>query len=354
MPLRFAALQGHDARTEAMTTTSRSATSGSGHWHWGAQDLWAQLEPLLPGLSVEVLARAPSTNGVLLERARILPNARTSGTSGTSGFGPLRDAPDSPDAPERVGRRQADMQPCLLVAEHQTAGHGRLGRGWRSARGASLTFSLALPLAPQDWSGLSLAVGVALADALQPEAAPIAPRLMLKWPNDLWLLPPAQDATPDLPPDAAHGRKLGGILIETLVAGRQRLAVIGVGLNVTPLPAPVPVDLVGRLAALNEFIPDATAPAMLARVALPLVRALQVFEREGFAAFAQAFAARDMLLDEAVRTTAADTPEGIARGVDARGALLLEVAGSMHTIASGEVSVRPAAGPDTIASPETL
>ncbi|MCB2020160.1 MAG: biotin--[acetyl-CoA-carboxylase] ligase [Burkholderiaceae bacterium] len=348
MPLRFAALPGHDARTETMTIISRSATAGSGHWHWGAQELWAQLEPLLPGLSVEVLARAPSTNALLLERARIAPNARN------SGFGPLRDAPGSADAPERVGRRQADLQPCLLVAEHQTAGHGRQGRGWRSARGASLTFSLALPLAPQDWSGLSLAVGVALADALQPEAAPTAPRLMLKWPNDLWLLPPAQDAAPERPPDAAHGRKLGGILIETLVAGRQRLAVIGIGLNVTPLPAPLPTDLVGRLAALNEFIPDATAPAMLARVALPLVQALQVFEREGFAAFGAAFAARDMLRDEAVRTTAADTPEGIARGVDAQGALRLDVAGRMHTIASGEVSVRPAAGPDTIASPDTL
>lgn len=328
-----------------MTTASRGATSGSGHWHWGAQELWAQLEPLLPGLSVEVLARAPSTNGVLLERARITPNARN------SGFGPLR---DTPDAPDRVGRRQADMQPCLLVAEHQTAGHGRLGRGWRSARGASLTFSLALPLAPQDWSGLSLAVGVALAAALQPDATPTEPRLMLKWPNDLWLLPPPHATARDPQHDAGHGRKLGGILIETLVSGRQRLAVIGVGLNVTPLPAPVPVDLVGRLAALNEFIPDATAPAMLARVALPLVQALQVFEREGFAAFAQAFAARDMLRDEAVRTTAADTPEGIARGVDAQGALLLEVASGLHTIASGEVSVRPAAAPDTIASPDTL
>ena len=50
------------------------------------------------------------------------------------------------------------------------AGRGRLGRSWRPVRGASLTFSLALPLAPRDWSGLSLAVGVALVQALQPDA----------------------------------------------------------------------------------------------------------------------------------------------------------------------------------------
>lgn len=339
MPLRLAALPGHIARAETMTT-SQSAAAGAGHWRWGAQELWAQLEPKLPGLSVEVLARAPSTNSVLLERARIAPNARN------SGFGSL------PDEAKHVGRRQADMLPCLLVAEHQTAGRGRLGRGWRSARGASLTFSLALPFAPIDWSGLSLAVGVALACTLQPEATPSTPRLALKWPNDLWLTPSAEQGPPA---DGSLGRKLGGVLIETLVSGRQRLAVIGVGLNIAPLPEPLPIDLHGRLASLSEIDPDATAPATLARVAMPLVEALQTFEREGFAAFADRYAARDMLRGQAVRTTAADAPEGTARGVDAQGALLIETAdGLLHAISSGEVSVRPASGPDTIASTETL
>lgn len=317
-------------------TAARGAAPSAGHWRWGAQELWARLEPKLPGLSVEVLARAPSTNAVLLERARIAPNARN------SGFGTLR------DDTQLVGRRQADMQPCLLVAEHQTGGRGRLGRGWRSARGASLTFSLALPLAPLDWSGLSLAVGVALADALQPATAPSTPRLALKWPNDLWLMPPAAQ---DPPADGSLGRKLGGVLIETLLSGRQRLAVIGVGLNVQPLPEPLPIDLHGRLASISEFDPDATAPAALARIALPLVEALQIFEREGFGAFAGRFAARDMLRDQEVRTSAAAWPHGMARGVDASGALLLETADGVHPIASGEVSVRPAGGPDTIPSP---
>lgn len=336
MPLRLAALPGHDARAETMI---RSAVSLAGHWHWGAQELWAQLEPKLPGLSVEVLARVPSTNTVLLERARIAPKARN------SGFGTL------PQQSDRIGRRQADMLPCLLIAEHQTAGRGRLGRGWRSARGASLTFSLALPLAPSDWSGLSLAVGVALADALQPEVTRSAPRIALKWPNDLWLIPSAEHGPPA---DGSLGRKLGGVLIETLLSDRQRLAVIGVGLNIETLPEPLPLDLHGRLASLSEIDSNATAPAALARVALPLVEALQTFEREGFAAFAERYAARDMLRDQPVRTTAADTPQGIARGVDAHGALLIETAGGVQAIVSGEVSVRPAASPDTIAPSETL
>ena len=64
----------------------------------------------------------------------------------------------------RAGR----TEPVLLVAEQQTAGRGRLGRGWHSGAGDSLTFSLGLPLAPADWSGLSLAVGVSLAESLHP------------------------------------------------------------------------------------------------------------------------------------------------------------------------------------------
>lgn len=319
-----------------MTAGRGPAPAVGGHWHWDAQALWAQLEPRLPGLSVEVLARVPSTNTTLIERARVAPHARDGRRGGL------------PDTGDRVGRRQADMQPCLLVAEHQTAGRGRLGRGWRSARGASLTFSLALPMAPADWSGLSLAVGVALADALQPEAAPSAPRIALKWPNDLWLAPSPEQAPAA---DGSLGRKLGGVLIETLASGRQRLAVIGIGLNIAPLPEPLPVDLQGRMASIAEIDPAASPPAVLARIALPLVEDLHRFERDGFAAFAERFAARDLLRGHAVRTTAADAPEGTARGVDARGALLIDAADGRHTITSGEVSVRPASGPDTIPSP---
>ena len=107
-------------------------------------------------------------------------------------------------APERVaetGSTNADLlarvraaaasgatasRPCLLVAERQTAGRGRHGRAWHATPDASLTFSLAWPLAPRRLSGLSLAVGVALAEALDPRAGD-ALRIGLKWPNDLWL-----------------------------------------------------------------------------------------------------------------------------------------------------------------------
>jgi BirA family biotin operon repressor/biotin-[acetyl-CoA-carboxylase] ligase len=291
---------------------------------WGAQDLWQQLVPLLPGLSVEVLRGTASTNSALLERARVLPEGRRD-----DGDVVVHRSVES----ATFGRRSADLLPCLLVAEHQSAGRGRQGRTWKSVSGASLTFSLGLPLAPADWSGLSLAVGVALCDALDPptEHADAVgrggrPRLGLKWPNDLWLL----DA------DGA-GRKLGGILIETVAAGEHRLAVIGVGLNVLPFAA---ANLNTGFATLRELDPQATAPAVLARVALPLVQALQRFEREGFGAFAPAFAARDLLRGRVVYTTRADVPQGTARGVSPLGALLVETPAGTVALTSGEVSVR--------------
>ena len=295
---------------------------------WGAEALWQQLVPLLPGLSVEVVARALSTNTSLLERARATPDVRDN-TSANSADVVVRRSVES----GAFGRRAVDLQPCLLVAEHQSAGRGRQGRSWQSLPGASLTFSLGLPLAATDWSGLSLAVGVALCEALEP-AHSAGPQIGLKWPNDLWLMDGPLHG-------AATGRKLGGILIETVAAGTQRLVIIGVGLNVLPFDV---AEANTGFAALHELDAATTAPTVLATIALPLVRALQQFEREGFAAFAERFAARDLLRGRTVRTTSAEVPEGIARGVSLQGALLVQSASGIASVTSGEVSVRLAPG----------
>ena len=295
---------------------------------WGAAALWQQLVPLLPGRSVEVAGRALSTNTSLLERARATPDVRDN-TSANSADVVVRRSVES----GAFGRRAVDLQPCLLVAEHQSAGRGRQGRSWQSLPGASLTFSLGLPLAATDWSGLSLAVGVALCEALEP-AHSAGPQIGLKWPNDLWLMDGPLHG-------AATGRKLGGILIETVAAGTQRLVIIGVGLNVLPFDV---AEANTGFAALHELDAATTAPTVLAKIALPLVRALQQFEREGFAAFAERFAARDLLRGRTVRTTSAEVPEGIARGVSLQGALLVQSASGIASVTSGEVSVRLAPG----------
>ena len=272
------------------------------HGSWGTQALWEQLSPLLPGLSIEVVDRLPSTNAALVER--------------------LREASRGARESHGRGLRSDDLRPTLLVAIDQTQGRGRLGRNWQSSAGASLTFSLSMPLERADWSGLSLAVGVALAGAFDSEGSAIG----LKWPNDLWLRL-----------GEAPGRKVGGILIEAMGIGDHRMAVIGIGLNVQP------VHLAEAAASLSEIEPQLNPQAALARLMPPLVRALLSFEREGFAAFEAAYAQRDLLRGGPVVTTDAACPRGEAVGVDADGALQVrDEAGQVHRIVSGEVSVRPA------------
>lgn len=249
-----------------------------------AERVWEAVAPQLPGFSVEVLTEIDSTNTELMRRARA-----------------------------------GALAPTLLVALSQSAGRGRRGKAWQSAPGDSLTFSLGLPLAPADWSGLSLAVGVSLADSLHPE-------VRLKWPNDLWW----------------RGRKLGGILVETATQGAGRCVVVGVGLNLaTPvLPALPAADMPPvPPAGLRECLPGLEAGPLMGQVLPALVRDVQAFEALGFEAFAQRFAQRDALSGQAVRTS--DGLEGEACGVGTDGGLRVLTADGMRTVSSAEVSVRP-------------
>jgi BirA family biotin operon repressor/biotin-[acetyl-CoA-carboxylase] ligase len=140
------------------------------------------------------------------------------------------------------------------------------------------------------------------------------------------------------------GRKLGGILIETLTADGQRQLVVGVGLNILPFDAGA---LDSGFAALQELDPGASAPDALARLAPALIGALRAFERDGFAAFAQAYAARDLLRGRAVSAQVAGRggdgavlAEGIAQGVAEDGALLVNTAAGVVRVSSGDVRVR--------------
>ena len=292
---------------------------------WGLPALQQRLQAVEPDLRLELVASIASTNSALLERATAL---RAHGHNSA--------APPFPA--------------CILVAQAQTQGRGRQGRAWHAQPGASLTFSLALTLAPRDWSGLSLAVGVALAEALDPAPAetapPPAPRIGLKWPNDLWL----RDAS--VP---GGGRKLGGVLIESCgwaiaeaaaaapaaEATRPvpRVCVIGVGLNVGPQGVE---GASSGVAWLQELRPQATAAQALACVALPLLQAVRRFEQAGFAGVAGAFARRDLLQGQAVSTTLAGLRTGTAQGVDAVGALRVRAPdGTLRAVIGGEVTVRP-------------
>ena len=272
---------------------------------WPLEDLWLALSPMSPGLSLELLPSIDSTNTELMRRAR-----------------------------------QGQTDAIVLIAETQTAGRGRLGRSWASAPGDSLTFSLGLMLDPPDWSGLSLAVGVALAESLTqllhvqaPHAAHPDPEravLGLKWPNDLWCDP------------GTGPHKLGGILIETATipdaASTQsgRYAVIGIGLN---LRTPVGVDSSIPPLGLVELEPGLNAPTLLRELMPGVLRTVLDFNRDGFAPLLSRFTRRDWLRDQAIRLS--DGREGWARGVDLQGCLQVDTANGRELVNSNEISIRP-------------
>ncbi len=227
--------------------------------------------------------------------------------------------------------------PVLLLAEEQTAGRGRRGRRWHASPGAALMFSLRwpLPAGVGGLAGLSLAAGVAIAQALR---ALGAAGIALKWPNDLL-------ASAD-----RGGGKLGGILVETRSKAGRTTAVIGVGLNCRRMPG-LDTRLKRAIASLDEAF-DVLPPrnAIASGVAGELVRALHSFETDGFIAFKDAWesmhAHQGALLK--VRTTGGHVFAGIADGIAPDGGLLLRNRRGVRSIHSGTV-VRGAASRDSAA-----
>jgi len=228
--------------------------------------------------------------------------------------------------------------PCLLVADRQRAGRGRHGRHWHATPAASLTFSIAWTSPRSDLSGLSLAVGCALADAIDVPGRPL--RIGLKWPNDLWLVDAPSAGVDDLgsprDPFAARpeGRKLAGILVETAPLGRGRVAVIGVGINIRAQDV---ADAASGVACVAEIDAEATPETTLARVAPALFAALRSFDTAGFSAFVDRFAARDVLRGRRVCGSGAHGEvEGIAAGIAVDGSLCIDTATGAIAVASGE------------------
>jgi BirA family biotin operon repressor/biotin-[acetyl-CoA-carboxylase] ligase len=214
----------------------------------------------------------------------------------------------------------------VCLAEWQSAGRGRRGRSWVSPFAASLYLSLLwrFSMEPALLSGVSLAVGVALVRALH--GLGIA-GLGLKWPNDLlW-----------------RYRKLAGVLLEFGgEASGPCYIVAGVGLNMAmPTRAERAIDQpwvdLRRIVGSERLSRNRLA----ARVISELVTAFTHFEEAGFEAFRADWQRYDLAQGRAVVLQLPTTTiSGIARGVDASGALLLETATGIHRFLGGEISLR--------------
>jgi len=209
---------------------------------------------------------------------------------------------------------------ATFVAEEQTRGRGRRGRLWSSPPGQNLTFSTLLrpKLEPERASSLTLAIGLAVRDVV---AARVAAAVGVKWPNDV----------------VVHGRKVAGILVESqLVGGRISALVAGIGLNVSMRELlPEIAEIATSLALLGAS--DLEREPLLCDVLAELDRRVRVHETAGLPALLDELRAHDALLGRRIRV---ETATGVARGIDATGALLLEnERGEIRPIVSGTVEV---------------
>ena len=243
-----------------------------------------------PGLCLELLEECPSTNTALVARAR-------------------------------AGAAHGSV----LVCEHQSAGRGRRGNAWISTVGESVTFSILwrFPRGAGALAGLGLAVAVAAVRGL--EALGVRD-VSVKWPNDLFY----------------GGGKLGGILVET--SGEEAgpvAAVIGVGVNLHLSDAAR--ARIGRPAvdiAATGTLPSRTA--VLAGLVTSVASSLELFSREGFAAFRQAWLERHAWQGRRVVLSRADrsVAEGELVGIADDGALELACEHGIQRFHNGELSLR--------------
>ncbi len=211
----------------------------------------------------------------------------------------------------------------VLLAEWQSAGRGRFDRRWVSAPGAALTFSVLwrFDRGPAQLSGLSLVVGLAIAEALRTLGLR---EVSLAWPNDVMV----------------GRRKLAGVLTE--IRGDMFgpcAAVIGIGLNVRLPPQALAAIDQPAIDLARAGLRDLDRNSILAAVLSALASALERFEREGFGGFRQQWQACSASQNRPVRVVLPDgqVVRGRMLGVDEHGALRIDTGTQVRRVFSGEL-----------------
>jgi BirA family biotin operon repressor/biotin-[acetyl-CoA-carboxylase] ligase len=219
-----------------------------------------------------------------------------------------------------------DVEGVVLIAEHQTAGRGRMGRTWSAAPRAQITLSVgvgARDVPTAGWGWLPLAAGLAVVDAV---AAVTGVEAGLKWPNDVLV----------------EDRKLAGILAE--VAPSETVIVVGVGLNVTLSPEEAGDPGATSLLDLGVAAPD--RDALVARLLHEFGRRVDVWRRVGGTGggLSDDYRARSLTIGNPVRATLPGGREivGTARSIDEQGRVCLETDGQTTAVSAGDVvNLRP-------------
>jgi BirA family biotin operon repressor/biotin-[acetyl-CoA-carboxylase] ligase len=209
----------------------------------------------------------------------------------------------------------------VVLADSQAAGRGRRGRAWVDEPGASLLASIVLRprLDPARLPGLSLAAGVAVAEALT-RAAGLRPRL--KWPNDVLV----------------DGRKIGGVLLESRLSlggeDARPTAILGIGINLSQRM--FAADLAQR--ATSVWLATGRLvdrEVLLAALLDALAEWRRRLEYRGFAPVRERWRA---LADTLGRTVTVEGVHGVAVDIDMDGALLvLDAEGRRHRVVAGDI-----------------
>ncbi len=241
---------------------------------------------------------------------------------------------DSVDSTNSEAKRRADEgaeEGLLILSEEQTAGRGRRGRAWTSAKGEGICMSLLLRpnISPDRASQLTLVMGLAVCDALR-EACGL--EAQIKWPNDI----------------VCDGKKVCGILTEmSAAAERIRYVVIGVGINVDT--DRFPDDLARLATSIRQQTGAETDRASL--IAALLGRFEEDYDlfldtrdlsnlKDRYNAHLINRGREVCILDDTNASDETGGSTGIAQGIDSRGALLVATSAGERKVTSGEVSVR--------------
>ena len=221
-------------------------------------------------------------------------------------------------------------QGALVIAERQTSGRGRLGRGWLSPAGKGIWMSLLLrpqiplQLTPQ----LTLLAAVALSRAIA-QVVPLD--IGIKWPNDLLV----------------DGKKMCGILLESAAEDeRLQFVIVGMGISVNLEPDDYPPELLDRAASLKMLSGQKIdRVALIAETLLAFEQLYELYEQQGFGPIRALWEARSIMLH---REVTLHTPEGSFVGVpeslDESGGLVVRMPdGTLRTVYSASIDLKPAA-----------
>lgn len=215
----------------------------------------------------------------------------------------------------------------VIVSAAQTAGRGRLGRGFHAPAGLGLYLSVILrpDCTPENLLHLTCVAAVAACDAV---ADCTGTRPQIKWTNDLVM----------------GKKKLGGILTELSVsqAGKVDWAVIGIGINCLHCKEDFPADLQGIATSLRLSLGQAVSPGCLAAY---LIQALYKMRKSLFSekeAILQSYRQDCMTVgQQVVLVRGEDKRYGTALELDPDGGLIVRFEdGTVESVQSGEISVR--------------